>query len=399
VGVSSTPGKTKHFQTLILSDTVLLCDCPGLVFPSFMNSTGEMLCAGMLPINQMRDYLEPAEVIASRIPQYLLEAALGIKIYRHLDPLDRKDRPPTPSEMLSSYCESRGYITNGTGRWDEFRACKDMLIWYTDGKLLNVAVPPFHNLAAPAGATSTATSTPAVPTKNVIPTDTPLRAALVARWIKETERVLVRRSRVAERVADQASKSAAAAAAVALEELTMEESRLASVGLQPAGKVSAHSHGGMVFEYALNPNAASEEGEEAQGPRTDANGYEFVDDESSEDGLSDGEETTAHGVPRREHKRLKTWGKKNRKLRSKDPYSDVNNLVAYSTNRAKGTAAPVVTTGREKEKLMRQSPQTAYGQPFVRAVMPHHSVNANGVSTAAGASGSSVAGSVRSSRL
>ena len=200
VGVSSTPGKTKQFQTLILSDSILLCDCPALVFPSCMNSTGEMLCAGILPINQLKDYQEPAAVIASRIPQYLLEAALGIKIYRHLDPLDKKDRPPTPTEMLSSYCESRGYITNGTGRWDEFRACKDMLILYTDGKLLNVALPPFENLNAS--------------TEKGAATNT-LRDTLMSRWIKETERVMVRRDRVAERVAEQKSK--AAAAAVALE--------------------------------------------------------------------------------------------------------------------------------------------------------------------------------------
>lgn len=33
VGVANMPGKTKHFQTLALSETVTLCDCPGLVFP------------------------------------------------------------------------------------------------------------------------------------------------------------------------------------------------------------------------------------------------------------------------------------------------------------------------------------------------------------------------------
>lgn len=29
VAVSATPGKTKHFQTLVVSDSLLLCDCPG----------------------------------------------------------------------------------------------------------------------------------------------------------------------------------------------------------------------------------------------------------------------------------------------------------------------------------------------------------------------------------
>lgn len=127
VAVSSTPGKTKHFQTLHVSPSLQLCDCPGLVFPSFMRSTGEMLCAGILPINQMRDYADPANVIASRVPAHLLEAAYGINIRRVLDVKDNLERPPTGSELLCAYCQTKGYITNGTGRWDEFRACKEIL--------------------------------------------------------------------------------------------------------------------------------------------------------------------------------------------------------------------------------------------------------------------------------
>lgn len=36
VSVSRTPGHTKHFQTINLTPTVRLCDCPGLVFPSYV---------------------------------------------------------------------------------------------------------------------------------------------------------------------------------------------------------------------------------------------------------------------------------------------------------------------------------------------------------------------------
>ena len=36
VSVSRTPGHTKYFQTYHLTETVHLCDCPGLVFPSFV---------------------------------------------------------------------------------------------------------------------------------------------------------------------------------------------------------------------------------------------------------------------------------------------------------------------------------------------------------------------------
>jgi ribosome biogenesis GTPase A len=34
VSVSKTPGHTKHFQTIFLTQNVRLCDCPGLIFPS-----------------------------------------------------------------------------------------------------------------------------------------------------------------------------------------------------------------------------------------------------------------------------------------------------------------------------------------------------------------------------
>ena len=37
-----------------------------------------------------------------------------------------------------------------------------------------------------------------------------------------------------------------------------------------------------------------------------------------------------------------------------------------------GFAAPVVTTGKEGDKLARNNTEHAYGTPFVRAVMPHH---------------------------
>lgn len=36
MSVSRTPGHTKYFQTYYLTKTVKLCDCPGLVFPSYV---------------------------------------------------------------------------------------------------------------------------------------------------------------------------------------------------------------------------------------------------------------------------------------------------------------------------------------------------------------------------
>ena len=74
VGVANRPGKTKHFQTLNLDDDLCLCDCPGLVFPSFANSKAEMMTCGVLNVDTMRDYVSPVQLIMSRVPKEVLEA-------------------------------------------------------------------------------------------------------------------------------------------------------------------------------------------------------------------------------------------------------------------------------------------------------------------------------------
>lgn len=57
VSVSATPGKTKHFQTLFLDTDLLLCDCPGLVMPSFVCTKADMLLNGILPIDHLKDHV------------------------------------------------------------------------------------------------------------------------------------------------------------------------------------------------------------------------------------------------------------------------------------------------------------------------------------------------------
>ncbi len=49
--VAPTPGKTKHFQTLNVTERLTLCDCPGLVLPRYAASKAEMVAAGE-PYNQ-----------------------------------------------------------------------------------------------------------------------------------------------------------------------------------------------------------------------------------------------------------------------------------------------------------------------------------------------------------
>jgi len=80
VSVSSTPGKTKHFQTINLSATLMLCDCPGLVFPQFAATKADLICDGVMPIDQMREHRGPAGLVTNRITKPVLEAVYGLRL-------------------------------------------------------------------------------------------------------------------------------------------------------------------------------------------------------------------------------------------------------------------------------------------------------------------------------
>jgi large subunit GTPase 1 len=141
VSVSATPGKTKHFQTIHLSEKVVLCDCPGLVFPSFATTKGELVCAGVLPIDQLREYTGPGGLVAQRIPQHFLEAIYGMKI--EVRPQEEGGTGvPTSDEVLRAYAIARGFQTQGLGQPDESRAARYILKDYVKGKLLFCHPPP-----------------------------------------------------------------------------------------------------------------------------------------------------------------------------------------------------------------------------------------------------------------
>lgn len=141
VSVSSTPGKTKHFQTIHLSERVVLCDCPGLVFPNFATTKADLVCNGVLPIDQLREFSGPAALVAKRIPKSFLEALYGITI--NMRPLEEGGTGvPTAQELLRAYARARGFATQGQGNPDESRAARYVLKDYVNGKLLWVEPPP-----------------------------------------------------------------------------------------------------------------------------------------------------------------------------------------------------------------------------------------------------------------
>ena len=156
----------------------------------------------------------------------------------------------------------------------------------------------------------------------------------------------------------------------------------------------------------------------SSGLEDDDQDFEFVGADSHD--IPVGADGDLH-KPRREHKRLKNWGKKNKKLRDKNPYGEENGVasyVAYSTNRPRsldalaamdsgrsgsgaGRAVEIAPggyvssgTGRGRAALLSSSkapPSSvlkAAGAPFVRAVHPHH-LNRNSNSGSSSTSSSS----------
>jgi len=151
VAVAAQPGKTKHFQTLLLPDRsdMMLCDCPGLVFPSFVSSTADMIAAGVYPIAQMRDHWPVVSLICKRVPRDVLNAHYGIQIPVPTEQELREKRwvgkalpAPTSEELLGTYCIARSMLAPASGVPDYQRASRVVVKDYSEGKLLYCHTPP-----------------------------------------------------------------------------------------------------------------------------------------------------------------------------------------------------------------------------------------------------------------
>lgn len=140
VGVSSTPGKTKHFQTVHLPNGVTVLDCPGLVFPSIATSKAELILNGILPIDQLREWNTAVDLLMTHIPVDILERQYSIKV-AEVDQ-DGNAVKLTASHLLSSYAKSRGFQTSFHGNPDESKAARRILKDFVNGCLLYCNPPP-----------------------------------------------------------------------------------------------------------------------------------------------------------------------------------------------------------------------------------------------------------------
>jgi hypothetical protein len=172
--VSATPGKTKHLQTFRTDQDIMICDCPGLVFPSVAATKEDMICNGILPIDQMRNHRAPMELMARRVPREIIEATC-VKFYFYVSiffeffycthpvpkpnthppptcnssygvvlPTPRFDedpnRPPTGAEIGQAVAFNRGFMTSA-GNPDESRSARIMLKDLVKGRVLHFVLP------------------------------------------------------------------------------------------------------------------------------------------------------------------------------------------------------------------------------------------------------------------
>ncbi|CAH0547268.1 unnamed protein product [Brassicogethes aeneus] len=134
VSVSKTPGHTKHFQTIFLTPTVKLCDCPGLIFPSKVPKQLQVLM-GSYPIAQLR---EPFTTI-----KYLAERMDLPKLLRIDHP--ENDDQWSAMDVCDGWAKKRGYITAKAARLDSYRAANSLLRMALDGKLCLCLRPPYYH--------------------------------------------------------------------------------------------------------------------------------------------------------------------------------------------------------------------------------------------------------------
>nr|XP_020732933.1 large subunit GTPase 1 homolog [Odocoileus virginianus texanus] len=133
VSVSATPGHTKHFQTLYVEPGLCLCDCPGLVMPSFVSTKAEMICSGILPIDQMRDHVPPVSLISLVLCQ-------NCCCFVYIGASEKSD---SALVLQNSFLliGMRGFMT-AHGQPDQPRSARYILKDYVNGKLLYCHPPP-----------------------------------------------------------------------------------------------------------------------------------------------------------------------------------------------------------------------------------------------------------------
>lgn len=130
-GVSATPGKTKHLQTLMLSETLEVIDCPGLVFPQVDMPFALQVILGVYPVAQVQ---EPYSVMQYVCERFNLVDRFKLVPYGEKPHWKDPDYPWSAFEICESYSVKRGYMSK-KGGVDVYRGANELLRSITCGKL------------------------------------------------------------------------------------------------------------------------------------------------------------------------------------------------------------------------------------------------------------------------
>lgn len=136
VSVSRTPGKTKHFQTIFLTNNVRLCDCPGLVFPSRTPKRLQVLL-GSFPISQLKVPYRSLKLLAEHID---LPKLLRVQLPDDYDEW-------SAVAISDAWAYKRGFVTAKAARPDRYRAANNILRMCLAGQqhlVLQFYPPEYH---------------------------------------------------------------------------------------------------------------------------------------------------------------------------------------------------------------------------------------------------------------
>ncbi|KAH8120014.1 P-loop containing nucleoside triphosphate hydrolase protein [Phellopilus nigrolimitatus] len=159
VKASRTPGKTKHFQTLFWTSQIRLVDCPGLVFPDYVDMEMQVL-AGILPISQIAaipsciyhalQYLPLEKILKLQHPAKKDTIAEDKRTWRKgmrptgegMQLRAEAELTWTAMDVLTAFAEMKGLITAKAGRPDINRAGNTILRAVAEGKIKWAFYPP-----------------------------------------------------------------------------------------------------------------------------------------------------------------------------------------------------------------------------------------------------------------
>ena len=116
---------------MYLTKEIILCDCPGLVFPAMDRPKALQILCGLFPIAQVREPFSAIRYLAERVA---IEKVYGLQ-YPDLD-----DKQWTPFYLCEAFALKRGYFVR-KGRPDVHRAGLEILRDCVDG-VIPISWPP-----------------------------------------------------------------------------------------------------------------------------------------------------------------------------------------------------------------------------------------------------------------